>query len=269
MPSAIPFVADWNNDGRKDLIVGQADGSVKLFVNVGQEGAPAFAAGTDLQTVNGVLAAGSNAAPAVLDYNGDGAKDLMVGNATGEVLIFLNQGSDAAPLLAAPFTALQAEGAVVPFPVDWDADGQQELMVTANGAVTIYAKVGGEYQVINQFGDKKTGFTGAFPIALDGSDKQLLVGQNDGQLVYLTGNSNDPVASFQSALQDKVDELSALVADTAPQFLGDVTAIRSMIIAGDMGAVKIACETLASDLIEGASQVAALELAALCAQVAL
>ncbi len=264
MPSAIPFVADWNNDGRKDLIVGQADGSVKLFVNVGQEAAPVFATGTDLQTVNGALAAGSNAAPAVVDYDGNGAKDLLVGNASGEVLVFLNQGTDAVPLLSAPFTALQVDGAAVPFPVDWDADGQKELIVTANGAVTIYSKIGGDYQVVNQFNNRKAGFSGAFPIALDGSGKQLLVGKNDGQLVYLTGNSNQPVANFHLALQDKIDELGGLVADEDPELLTDVSVLIVLIESGDYVAAELAANDIALRLPAGAAQVSAIELANLC-----
>ena len=125
MPGAIPFVADWNNDGRKDLIVGLADGSVKLFINNGLEAAPAFGAGADILAAGSTLSVGGSAAPAVIDYNGDGAKDLLIGNASGQVAVCLNQGDDAAPVLAAPVVLFSVDGAVVPFPTDWDADGQQ------------------------------------------------------------------------------------------------------------------------------------------------
>lgn len=264
LPDAVPFVADWNNDGRKDLLVGQSDGSVKLFVNTGLEEAPAFALGVDVQTINGALAAGNNAAPAVVDYNGDGAKDLLVGNASGQVLVFMNQGTDAAPLLSAPTVALQVNGAVVPFPVDWDADGQKELILTANGVVTLYTLVDGEYQAGKKFKSRRDSYVSAFPIDLNGSGKQLLVGQSDGEIVYLTGKSSEAVATFSVALQDKVNELGGLVAEVAPELLGDVTAIGDLARAGDYAAAALLADALAQNLVTDAAQTSALELADLC-----
>lgn len=261
---AVPFVVDWNNDGRKDLLVGQADGTVKLFVNNGLEQAPAFAAAVDLQTLNGSLNAGSGLAPAVLDYNGDGNKDLLVGNAAGEVRVFLNQGSDAAPQLADSVVILAVDGAVVPMPVDWDADGQQELLLTANGVVNVYAKVDGVFQAVKQFGDKRSFYVGAFPIDFFGTGKQLLAGLSNGELVYLSGNSSTPVASFQPALLAKVDQLAGLVAEEAPQQLDSVAAIGALIAAGNYPAAALAAGDLALALPAGAAQGVALELAELC-----
>jgi hypothetical protein len=263
MPGAVPFVADWNNDGRKDLIVGQANGFVILFLNTGLEEAPEFAAGTDLYAGSSALYVGNNAAPAVIDYNGDGAKDLMVGNAAGQIAVYLNQGSDAAPVLAATAQVLAVRGNA-PMPVDWDADGENDLVVTDGGDIILYTKVNGEYQLSLRISEKKSTFSGAFAIDLAGVGKSMLAGDTNGELVYLYGNSKKPVAAFYQALQDKVDELGDLVADVAPQFLGDVAAIRSMISTEDMASAKTACETLASAIAEGRAQVVALELAALC-----
>ena len=47
---AIPCVADWNGDGRKDLIVGyQTAGKVAVYLNVGSDNNPAFASYANLQ----------------------------------------------------------------------------------------------------------------------------------------------------------------------------------------------------------------------------
>ena len=44
-----PSVIDWNNDGKKDLLVGQFDkGYVWLFLNQGTDAQPAFGAGTNV-----------------------------------------------------------------------------------------------------------------------------------------------------------------------------------------------------------------------------
>jgi len=38
-----PFVIDWNNDGKKDLLVGQyTDGLIRLYINEGTDAAPVF-----------------------------------------------------------------------------------------------------------------------------------------------------------------------------------------------------------------------------------
>ncbi len=265
MPGAVPFVADWNNDGRKDLLVGQVDGSVKLFLNTGLEEAPAFAAAFDIQTGGGVLNVGGNAAPAVMDYDDDGRKDLLIGNDAGAVVVYLNQGTDASPLFSEATTVIEGlTGAVVPMPVDWDADGRQELMLTADGAVTVYHKTNGEYQAGQQFSDRRNDYNGAFPIDLEGSGKQLLVGQSDGQIIYLTGNSTELVSSFHLAMQDKVDELASLVAEEAPQLLSDVASIGALVGTADYPEAALAAELLAFELPAGSAQTAALELVELC-----
>ncbi len=39
----VPCVSDWNNDGKKDLIVGQlSGGKVRLYLNQGTDSAPVF-----------------------------------------------------------------------------------------------------------------------------------------------------------------------------------------------------------------------------------
>lgn len=48
---SIPVVVDWNNDGRKDLVVGQhAAGYVWLFLNVNTDADPVFNGGTLIES---------------------------------------------------------------------------------------------------------------------------------------------------------------------------------------------------------------------------
>jgi len=40
---SVPTVADWNNDGKKDLITGQfRDGKIRLYLNQGTDAKPVF-----------------------------------------------------------------------------------------------------------------------------------------------------------------------------------------------------------------------------------
>ncbi len=266
LPGAVPFVADWDNDGRKDLLVGAADGSVKLFLNLGLEEAPAFGLGADLSAGGSALNVGANAAPAVIDYNNDGAKDLLVGNAAGQIQLCLNlnDDSDAAPQLAAPVEILLVGSSAVPFPVDWDADGQKDLQVTSGGQVTVYSQVDGVYLPTEEFSDRKIPFHAAFPIDLTGDKgKELLVGDVSGQMNYMTGSNNAYVESFSAALMSKVDELAELVAIEAFELLPAVVAIGTLVDAGDYGVVKENAKLLVLQLVAGPAQDSAAELAGL------
>lgn len=263
LPGAVPFLADWDNDGRKDLLVGLDDGTVKLFLNVGQEETPAFGEGQDLNVGSAKMDVGFAAAPAVVDYDGDGRKDLLVGNGDGLVQIFVNNGSDAAPQLSQPVTLFNASGAVVPMPVDWDADGLLEVMVTTSGTSSVYAlQDDNSYLPVVQI-DASDLFA-AFPVDLDGDKgKDLIVGGQNGELALLKGNSNLYVASFQSALLDKADEVAGLVAATAPELLTDVATLIALIESGDYASAAGAAEGLALMLTADDAQAAAFELAEL------
>ena len=50
--------------------------------------------------------------PCVVDWNNDGLKDLVVGEATGYILLFLNQGTDLNPIFNR-HTKIQSNGKVI------------------------------------------------------------------------------------------------------------------------------------------------------------
>jgi hypothetical protein len=56
---SVPSVCDWNNDGRKDLVVGQFwDGKVRLYINRGTDSCPVFTAFTFLEADGEVISVG-------------------------------------------------------------------------------------------------------------------------------------------------------------------------------------------------------------------
>jgi hypothetical protein len=84
-----PTTADWDGDGRWDLLVGGGNGAVRWFRNEGTAKAPQFAAGVALVAPleNHSLADGAaldrsraRAKVHVADWNGDGLADLLVGD---------------------------------------------------------------------------------------------------------------------------------------------------------------------------------------------
>ncbi len=93
--NASPCVVDWNEDGKKDLAMGKGNGTIYVFLNEGNSEQPVF--GKPIELNNGRLDVGSNSSPDVADWNGDGKKDLIIGNDDGEIFVFLNEGTNAEP----------------------------------------------------------------------------------------------------------------------------------------------------------------------------
>jgi hypothetical protein len=90
--------------GGTDLLVGAEDGYVRALRWVGRadDGAPVVEPPVRLQEVGAPLSVGAKACPNVLDWDGDGRDDLLLGNAAGQLLLCRNTGTDAEPRFAAP-----------------------------------------------------------------------------------------------------------------------------------------------------------------------
>lgn len=205
---------DWNGDGLIDMIAGEQYGHVFVWPNQGTKKKPAFPFNRFLFDDDGLpLDAGSASSPKVVDWNGDGAKDLLVGAEWNRILLFLNHGTNADRRLKYE-GLLQADGEVLTLPikplvrgsekifkrdyypvletVDWDDDGDLDLL--AGGYIT------GRIFFYENQGLGKDGLpTLALSGALQADGKPLNVGHwcaapcladfdNDGDLDLMSGN---------------------------------------------------------------------------------
>jgi len=150
---ATPTVVDWDNDGKKDLVVGAIDGRIRVFINEGTDGAPDFATVAFVQAdAADLVASTGRSSPVVADTDADDDKDLLTGNTEGQLLLYANSGSDAAPAFAG-FSLVEADGLAIDLPglarsrpcaCDWTFDGLQDVLIGGgDGKIYLYQGVTG------------------------------------------------------------------------------------------------------------------------------
>lgn len=124
-----PTVADLDNDGDSDVMLGELYGNFLYYQNTGTSAAPAFGA----VQVNpfGLSAIGEDfSAPNFVDIDGDGDLDLMSGGDAGNILFFQNTGTAASPsfglMQTNPFGLSNAGPSAFPFFTDIDDDSDMD-----------------------------------------------------------------------------------------------------------------------------------------------
>lgn len=138
-----PYVVDWNDDGKKDILAGASPGEVSIFISRGTNQQPSFA--EERKINGGDLDVGDYSSPAMVDWDGDGLKDLVVGGKNGKVFLFLNIGYEHNPVFSSDEikTGIKVNGRATPFIVDWNNDGKFDVVSgSSDGKVYIFINEG-------------------------------------------------------------------------------------------------------------------------------
>ena len=134
-----PSFVDLDGDGDLDLVVGAYDGTLRSFAN---NGAGGFSALTGAANPFDGLDVGSYSTPSFVDLDGDGDLDLVVGESSGTLRSFANNGAGGFSALtgaANPFNGLDVGSYSTPSFVDLDGDGDLDLVVGAyDGTLATY-----------------------------------------------------------------------------------------------------------------------------------
>jgi hypothetical protein len=136
--NTVPALGDLDDDGDLDLLVGESSGWLNFYRNTGTRKRAQFSLVSD--EFEGIKV-GRRSAPALMDLDGDGDLDLLVGSELDGALLIRNEGSKTVPRFARWSKSLPALPALAaPAGGDFDDDGDLDLVVGNVGGGLVYLR---------------------------------------------------------------------------------------------------------------------------------
>lgn len=149
-----PNFADFNGDGKPDLLCGEFRDGFTFFENVGSLYNPLFAPGRPLTNGDQIIRMDlCMITPVAFDFTGDGWLDIVVGDEDGRVALVEHTGDvvDGMPLFLPPrYFKQQADeikfGALAtPVGFDWNGDGKDDILCgNTAGQIAFIENLGGD-----------------------------------------------------------------------------------------------------------------------------
>ena len=170
--SYAPSVADLDGDGLPDLVLGTWNDRIQWYRNTGTRASPAF---TLADTALVTIPRGSNTVPTLGDLDGDGLADMVIGKASGQILLYKNVGTKTAPkfsLVTDHLQDIRVGRRSAPLLIDMTGSGKLDLLIGADdGHVELWRNVGNAATHEIRFERDSTfsvlSYRGAIPAAAD------------------------------------------------------------------------------------------------------
>ncbi|MFD2571789.1 putative Ig domain-containing protein [Spirosoma soli] len=202
--NAAPTLTDLDGNGRLDLLIGRADGTISLYRQDAMNSTTFTLAANNLGNID----VGDNSAPAFTDFNGDGLLDMLLGNANGSVSRF-SQSSLSPTIFSSPTNfsdlALGNGSSPKPFVTDLDGNGRLDVLFgLANGTISRYEQTATNATTVALVSSNFAGLsagTDAAPILtdIDGNGAlDLLLGRGTGAVDRYEQTSAGPTITSLS-----------------------------------------------------------------------
>jgi parallel beta-helix repeat protein len=224
-----PFVVDWDGDGVYDLVVGDAEGYLTLFLGI-ETANVTLQPGQRLQTrgPRTYISVGGWSAPAMLDWNGDGDSDLIAGGQDGLISYYENVGSNEFIFqwnLSSNSSEVDVGLRSAPRIVDWDSNGTNDILIGSHdGFIYRFERIADDLRNISYVGLLDADGSPiqvaqrSVPCAIDADhdgDLDLFVGNNSGKITWFQNNNGQlhNLGYLKTGAQDlTVDGFSAPLA---------------------------------------------------------
>lgn len=220
-----PALGDLDGDGDLDLLTGDIYGRFRYFANTGSSTAPAFVERTGFANPLANIFLSPKTDPDLVDLDGDGDLDAVVGEDESGLRYFRNAGSSNSPGFveqtgtANPFHGLDVDTGSSPELADLDGDGDFDMILGDTDLMLKYFENTGASTAPRFVG--RSGTANPFPSIsnaylrpalgdLDGDgDLDTVVGAFHGSLLYFDNTGTSSAPAFLE-LTDNANPVSGL-----------------------------------------------------------
>lgn len=202
-----PTFGDMDGDGKPDMIIGDANGDIDFFKNVGDTAA-SFPTMTMPSYFN--INGGANATPFIYDVNGDSLPDLVIGNEYGLLAYYWNFGTRTQPEFSVDSADTMFGNINVTLPGAAAGNSQPYIMRDSAGNMLLF--VGTDQGLVYEYLIDTAHLRNGTFTQLSSNFLQHTVGSqaamqafdlnNDGKMEYITGCSRGGLQLFSETVWD-------------------------------------------------------------------